>query len=160
MRFWKKSKKESKRLDCYDTIDDLPIKIWFDVHMTSDYSLLLKNHEPLNSQELEFCFECWEKMYNQYIDQFGLSEEFLEDLNQQIEIANYRADFIITGDRYLLTLIKVGEARLEMDKKDTEKPAHLETILARMSKHYGFKLNSKELTVVQYYSYLNTISNG
>jgi hypothetical protein len=29
-----------------------------------------------------------------------------------------------------------------------------------MSKYYGFKLESKELTVTQYYSYLNTVKNG
>ena len=161
MQFWKKSDKESKRLECFRTIDELPIKVWFDVHKTGDYRLLIKGEIPeVDAKQFHELFEAWEEIYNQYIEIFGLSEEFLEDLNNQIELANYRAEFIISGDRYFRTLIKVHEERMSHDKKGNEKEIELEILLAKMSKYYGFKLESKELTVVQYYSYLETVKNG
>jgi len=41
IKFWKKSEKEFK-VNCYDSIDELPIKIWFDIHKNADFSKLLK----------------------------------------------------------------------------------------------------------------------
>ena len=156
----KKSNKESKPLDCFRSIEDLPIKAWFNIHKTGDYRLLMKEVVTIDANDFQKLFDVWNSIYNQYIEMFGLSEEFLADLNNQIELANYKAEFIITGDRYFLTLIKIEEAKIAVDKSENDKPFELEILLAKMSKYYGFKLESKELTVVQYYSYLNTVKNG
>jgi hypothetical protein len=155
-----KSEETLKKLNFYGSIHDLPIKIWFDIHKTGDYRLLLKDVVTIDADDFQVLFDVWEVVYNEYIDMFGLSEEFLEDLNQQIELANYKAEFIIKGDRYLKTLIKIQEEKIKQNRKIDSKPVELEMLLAKMSKYYGFKLESKELTVVQYYSYLNTIKNG
>lgn len=157
----KKSDKESKPLDCFRSIDELPIKVWFDIHKTGDYRFLIKGDIPeIDANQFQLLFEAWEEIYNQHIERFGLSEEFLEDLNNQIELANYKAEFIISGDRYYKTLIKVQEERIKFDREDNKKPVELEMLLARMSKYYGFKLESRDLTVAQYYSYLEMIKNG
>ena len=155
----KKSDKESEELDCFRTIDDLPIKIWFDIHKTGDYRMLLKKIVTIDADDFQYLFNVWEVIYNQYIDMFGLSEEFLEDLNSQIQLANYKAEFVISGNRFLKTLIKIEEEKM-VSNRNVSKPIELEMLLAKMSKYYGFKLESKELTVVQYYSYLNSVSNG
>jgi len=138
----------------------LPIKIWFDIHKTGDFRLLLKEIVTINAKQFQELFEVWNEIYNQYIEMFGLSEEFLADLNQQVQLANYKAEFIITGDRYFKTLIKIEEAKIEFENKGKGEPMELEMLLAKMSKYYGFKLESKELTVVQYYSYLKNVKNG
>lgn len=160
MRSKKKSTTESKQLDCFRSIDSLPIKIWFDIHKTGDFRLLLKEIVTINAKQFQELFEVWNEIYNQYIEMFGLSEEFLADLNQQVQLANYKAEFIITGDRYFKTLIKIEEAKIEFENKGKGEPMELEMLLAKMSKYYGFKLESKELTVVQYYSYLKNVKNG
>tara|TARA_R110000796_G_scaffold78436_1_gene174878 strand:+ start:139 stop:612 length:474 start_codon:yes stop_codon:yes gene_type:complete len=156
----KKSEVILESLNFYKSIDELPIKVWFDVHKTGDYRLLLKEIKTINANDFQTLFDAWEFIYNQYIDMFGLSEEFLEDLNNQIELANYKAEFVISGNRYYRTLIRVKEDQIKNDSKIDNKPIELEMLLARMSKYYGFKLESKELTVAQYYSYLNTVNNG
>jgi nitrate reductase beta subunit len=160
MPFWKKSIPDLKPLDYFSTIDELPIKVWFDVHSTGDYGLLLKGDRKISVEQYQKLFEVWESIYNQHIERFGLSEEFLEDLNLQIEIANYRAKYIITGQRHLRTMVRIKEEELMAGNSDTKKPLELEELLAKMSKYYGFKLESKELTHVQYYSYLKTVKNG
>lgn len=160
MPFWKKSTTELKQLNCFRSIDELPIKVWFDIHGSGDYRLLLKVIITIDESDFERLFDFWQELYNEYMDRFGLSEEFKDNLNKQIEIANLKAQLVITGKRHLRTIIKIKEEELNSGKTDVEKPVELETLLARMSKYYGFKLESKELTVTQYYSYLNTVKNG
>ncbi len=159
MLFKRKSTKEYN-VNLYDSIDELPIKIWFEIHKTGDYSLLIKGKLKINDYIIDKCDKKWAELYNQYIDKFGLSEEFLVDLDSQIELAQQKAEYIINGDRYLKTLIKIGEEKLKESRTGEVKPVELEILLAKMSKYYGFKLESKELTVTQYYSYLKIINNG
>jgi hypothetical protein len=160
MPFWNKSTEILEQLNCYETIDELPIKLWFDVHKTGNYGLLLKDIREVNTEELKQLFETWEKIYNQYIERFGLSPEFLEDLELQMEIAKEKAEFIITGQRHLRTMYRIKEEELASNQKGTQEPLELEALLAKMSKHYGFKLNSQELTTAQYYGYLKSVKNG
>jgi hypothetical protein len=159
MPFWKKSTTELKQLNCFRSIDELPIKIWFDIHSSGDYRLLLKG---ITKEECDFerLYDYWKELYNEYIERFGLSESFLENLNLQIEIAKLKADLLITGKRHLRTIIKIKEEELNYGNTRVKKPLGLEELLARMSKFYSFKLESKELTVTQYYSYLNVVTNG
>lgn len=161
MPFWKKSTEVLEQLNCFRTIDELPIKVWFDIHKTGDYSLLLKEKKiEVGIDDLQQLFEAWEMMYNEYIERFGLSPEFLEDLELQVEIANEKADFILTGQRHLRTMYKIKEEELASNQKKSSEPLELESLLARMSKHYGFKLSSHDLTTAQYYGYLKSVKNG
>lgn len=148
---------ESKQLDCFKSIDDLPIKAWFDIHKTGDYRLLLKNIITINKEDFSKLYELWQVLYNEYIEKFGLSETFKDDLNKQIEIAKLKATYMITGKKHLRTQIRIKEEELKSENKGESKPFELESLLAKMSKYYGFKLESRELTVTQYYSYLNEV---
>jgi nitrate reductase beta subunit len=160
MQFKKKSKAASKPLDTFVSIEDTPIKVWFDIHKTGDCRLLLKQFREVSEKEMADLWIVWEKIYDEYILEFGLSEEFLEDLNNLIELANYKAEFVITGNRYFKTMIQVQEETIKMTKTNMDEPPKLELILAKVSKYYGFKLSSRELTIAEYYSYLKAINNA
>jgi len=107
-----------KRLqhEVYSSIDELPVKVWFDVLTDGDLSLIIKKGK-IKKKELILA---WENLYNEYINRFGLSEGFKKNF--------------------------------EINK--------LESMLAKISKFYGFKLDSRDLTTTEYYSYLENITNG
>ena len=147
-------------MDCYRTIDELPIKIWFNIHKNTDYKQLLKNGVCENEKTYIKLFEAWQTLYNDFIDRFGFSNEFLADLQTQIKIANLQADLIITKQKHLKTLIKVEEEKLRINTFDTKEPLELESTLAKISKFYGFKLSSRETTTAEYYAYINNITDG
>ncbi len=149
-------KKDSKQHNCFTTIDELPIKIWFDVHKEGDISLIIKKGK-IKKEDL---VNIWDDIYNQYIKRFGVSEGYKKNLAIRKKIALLQADFIITGQRHYKTLINIEKTQLEEEKKEIEKPFELESMLAKISKFYGFKLNSRELTTTEYYSYLENITNG
>lgn len=156
----KQSEIKSKQLDAFRSIDDLPIKKWFAVQKTGDVSFILKEQEEIDTAQQVELWSVWETMFNEYMERFGLSEEYKEDLQNKIDLANLKADFIISGDRYFRTMIKVQEEIIKANEDDSGKEFELEILLAKMSKFYGFKLTSRELTVAEYYSYLENIKDG
>jgi hypothetical protein len=158
--FSKKSKKILGQHNCFTTIDELPVKVWFDIHKTGDSTKLLKKILVLKDNILIELNDVWAKIYDEFITRFGLSDEFMADLRTEINIANLQAEYIITGQKHLITLIKVEQEKKRLNDLDFKEPTELESILAKMSKYYGFKLSSRDLTVVEYYSYLNNIGNG
>lgn len=160
MQSSEKSTTELKELNCFRSIDDLPIKAWFNIHKAGDYRFLLKEPITIDEKDFEALYVLWKLLYDEYISRFGLSDSFKDDLNKQIEIAKLKAEFLITGKKHLRTQIRIKEEELNSESAGVNKPFELEKLLAKMSKYYGFKLESKELSVTQYYSYLNEVNNG
>jgi hypothetical protein len=158
--FRKKSIKNLGQHNCYLTIDELPIRIWFDIHKEGDYTKLIKTSIKLTDNNLLEISNIWSKMYNEYINKFGLSDEFMSDLRDEIKLANLQADYIITGQAYFKTLINIEKEKKRIFDLEIKEPQDLEVVLAKMSKYYGFKLNSRELTTTEYYSYLENVTDG
>jgi hypothetical protein len=152
----KKLGKDTKQPNHFTTIDDLPVKIWFEIHKEGDLSLLIK-HGSIEYLEL---VNIWESLYNEYLVKFGISETLKNRLETKKRIGLLQADYIITGQKHLRTLINIEKEKLEEDNKDIKEPVKLDSILAKMSKYYGFKLSSRDLTTTEYYSYLENITNG
>ena len=160
MAFWNKSTGSLKQLNYYNSLDTLPIKIWFEIFKTGDYTLLLIDKTEVKEEHLVELNESWEEMFNEWINKFGFSEQYLENLQQKISIAKLQAEYIITGQRHFKTLIRIEKEELKANEIDTSEPIELDQTLWKMSKHYGFKLNSRELTVTEYYSAINDIKDG
>tara|TARA_R110000751_G_scaffold46884_3_gene105084 strand:+ start:3005 stop:3499 length:495 start_codon:yes stop_codon:yes gene_type:complete len=157
MLFKKKYSKNLGRHNCFTSIEDLPIKIWFEIHKTGDYTTLMKVLIPLSEKVALQLATIWNKIYDEYITSYGLTDEFLAELRTEIKLANLQAEYVITGKRYYKTLIKIEQEKKRLLGEDLKQPIEIESILAKMSKYYGFKLSSKELTVAEYYSYINNV---
>lgn len=144
----------------YKSISELPVKAWFDIHKTGNYNLLLKNKRRLTKKQIVKLSQAWESLVNEWITTFGFSDEYNIELEAKVELANMQADYVINNDRSLLTLIAIEEEKIKMNNKEVKEPADLNSILAKMSKHYGFKLSARDLTTEEYYAYLNSITDG
>ena len=157
MLFKKKLDRNLGLHNCYTSIDNLPIKIWFEIHKTGDYTTLMRVIIPLTEKIALQLATIWDKIYDEYITRYGLTDEFLAELRAEIKLANLQADYVITGKKYYKTLIKIEQEKKRLLGEDLKEPIEIESILARMSKYYGFKLSSKELSVAEYYSYINNV---
>ena len=150
-------KKKLRKFDCYNSIKELPIDIWFEIHETGDLLLLFK--EPKDAYLTEKLNDLFDVIYNQFLAKFDRSEEYLEKLEQEKYIAMLQADLIITGKRHLKTLIEVAK-KSEIFSGRIKKPSDLGRTLAQLGKYYGYHLNEK-ITVYQYYSHINALpKNG
>jgi len=161
MLFKKKSDKNLGRHNCFTTIDELPIKIWFEIHKTGDYTTLIKGDIPLTDKIFLQLVKIWDGIYDEFITRFGLTDEFMAELRAEIKLAHLQAEYIITGQPHYRTLIKIEKEKKRLLDEEIKEPLDLELVLAKVSKFYGFKLAAKELTVAEYYAYINNaLDNG
>ena len=61
------------------------------------------------------------KMYNQYLDEFGVPDEMNAQIERLNNIAIMKADLIIENKTHLKTMIKVEETRLQMGESAKKK---------------------------------------
>ncbi len=152
INFW--SKLKHKFCSKYNSIHNLPIYNWNQIHKTSDFGYLLKNYEKVQHDGLN---ELWIKIYDEYIKEFGLSKEYQNILKLKINIAKQKADYIVTSDRVKLNFIALDEAKLkEIETK--EAPDTFRKTLMHIEKSQGVKMNDKQLSVYEFYHYINNIN--
>lgn len=139
----------------YDSLD-APVYVWEKVHESSDLSWLLVKRDAgikITKQLLSVLQDALEKIYNEYISEFGLSEEFVSIKQKQISIALKKCELIITGDRSLKTFIAVEELELQEMKKEIGKSSFMESKIAIENK-FKFQLNMHTTTIREFHSYL------
>jgi hypothetical protein len=147
-------------LSTYKDINELPVVNWFKVHKDASYELLLRDKVEMNGEIEDELFLLWDVLNNQYIERFGLSPEYEAELDIRDQIAIYQADRIINNDNYFNTLIAVEKQKLKSLIGESGKAQGYEKTLMRMSRVIGFKLDSRDMTTEQYYSYLHELTDG
>ena len=98
----------------------------------------------------------WSRVYDQYIDRFGMNDDFISYLMKQREISIMKIDRWLNDDRSLETLIDVAELEL---KEITENGGSdfFETKSA-MEKELGFMIDVKKCSVTEFYSYIRLLN--
>jgi hypothetical protein len=103
----------------------------------------------------------WEDIYNEYLGEFGLSDNYEEILKQKKKIASLQADYLITGDRILINYVNIEKEQLKvLTKRDKTKDITFREGIAQLEKSQGFKINTRQLSVADYYNYLISLKNG
>lgn len=134
----------------YNSIDDLPIFIWIKIHEKRDLLLLKKNsdHVPLG-----VLASAWERIYGEFIDVFGVSDKFREILFMKRDIALLKINMALSGSRHYLTFIEIKQMQFEELLKKEVNHNYMDS-LVHVEKYVGFKLNIRECSVREYYTYL------
>ena len=149
----------SKYSNKYASIDDLPMYNWKKIHDTNDLKWLFVTKQEVENNEL--LERRWALIYDEYLNEFGLSDDYKEILKVKRKIANLQADYIIKGDRVLLNFINIEKNALESLYDTSKKGSTFRDSLVHLEKMQGIKINTKTITVADYYNYLRSIkSNG
>ena len=139
----------------YDSIHNCPI-LAFDKASKGDLKAL---HIKGRYSELK-ATEAYKKIFDEDLKEFGSSDFFKEYMDLRIHIANLRKKAYVDGDKFSKTLIKVKELDLQSMLEGIPESENLGITIAKMSKALGFHLDSKNLTVYDYRSYKNMLTNG
>ncbi len=144
----------------YTSIDDFPIFNWFKCIDLKDYTFTLLNRKECTDSELLACEAMFSELYSQYIDAFGISNHLLDIIDLQNEIMLLKIDMVLENDKSKQTFITLKE--LELKDKLAKKEEKTNTHKLAIEKQLGFRLNFKEVSVSEYYNYLNDLkdSNG
>lgn len=136
----------------YDSIDEMPIYNWFKCVELKDYSYCAKDRLKA---DLEACQIKFSELYAEYIDTFGISQQLSDIISLQNEILVLKIDMVLSDDKAIKTFIELKE--LELADKLNVKQSKTNTAKVAIEKYLGFRINEKEVTVKEYYDYLQAI---
>lgn len=139
----------------YNDISDFPIYNWFKCIDTKDYSYCMVNRKECNKDQLNECELAFSDMYSQYLDTFGVSDDLQAILRLQNQITIHKIDYVLTGDATHETFIDIKE--IELAKLMEVKEVKGNSAKVAIEKYLGFRINEKEVSVKEYYEYINVL---
>lgn len=98
----------------------------------------------------------WNQIMEEYIKRFGFTEEYLEIVRKQKEIAQHQMKRIITGDRTIETFIQICKNELKQMQNDMTGSNFWE-LKGHIEKGMGFVINPMRVTVAEFYSYIKIL---
>ncbi len=139
----------------WQSIEDMPIYNWIKILETGDLKwLFVKNKGRVSSRSQEH----WMELQQEYLDEFGLDEQYKQRLRLTQKLTNLNLDFVLTGDRFTLNLIKMAEVDIEaLNQGESVK---FYQVLDHVEKYKGFAIDPKKTSVIKWYYTLKNISDG
>ena len=135
----------------FRTMDELTLFNWIKIN-DGDTTFIRKNKSKGTAQMDEYWFN---KIYDEYIVEFGLSELHKKMLVAMKKRAMLECDFIITGEQFKITEIEVQIAKIDSMLRNNGSGMSIEQTLIHMSKWMGAWLNSKTISVRDYFNLMN-----
>ena len=140
----------------YLTVEECPLISW---RKANDGDLVALRRDKGNGNEIDDQ-NAWEILYNDFIREFGLNQDFkdyLELVQEKIRVTN---EFIQTRNRWLLNDIGRLEHEISQFNKTAGKGLTIDEILPKMTKYFGVHLRERDLTVREYFKYLKEFQDG
>jgi hypothetical protein len=135
----------------YTNIDTMPIFNYFKVVNEADFSYLVTKKGLIKNHEAAL-----EVIQSQIVKQFGFSESFIQEVELRKEICELEIEVAITGDKFHNLFIEALKQELS-DLRGVKSMPH-ELIRVTLEKWLRVKINSKETTISEWYSYVKTYS--
>ena len=141
------------KLEYYKSLDEMPIANWFKIQQTNDLKYMLVKTRKVSTKEIEELEKGLKKLSNEYIDTFGISDEYRQILELSRDIEVLKIDFILTHDRSLLTMIEIKKDQLKAISKSNNK-SDLNKLKMHVNKFMGYSVDINKTSVKEFYTYL------
>lgn len=140
----------------WPSIEEMPIYNWIKTLETGRLEWIFREGKGRVTKKIA---EHWLNLQQQYIDEFGLDENFKQRIRLQKKLIALNLEFVETRDRFLLNVIRMTEADLETQGQ--EKAIKFYQILDHVEKYKGFAIDPHKTSVIKwYYSLKNMTSSG
>lgn len=141
------------KLEYYKSLDEMPIANWFKIQQTNDLKYMLVKTRKVSTKEVSELENGLKKLSNEYIDTFGISDEYRQILELSRDIEVLKIDFILTQDRSLLTMIEIKKDQLKAISKSNNK-SDLNKLKMHVNKFMGYSVDMNKTSVKEFYTYL------
>ncbi len=137
----------------YSSIDEMPIYNWFKIQKTNDYSWCIKSGRKNWAKERDLHIH-WDILFCEYIDTFGISDEFREILKLKAKIAIMKYDMHFKRNKGLKTLVDIqeGELNKKVNKEMNDSFNDVKTYLIKFLN--GMPVDERIMTVKEYYGHI------
>ncbi len=151
----KKKQNKKKLPKVWASIDEMPIYNWFKIHETNDlvymFQTPVKGYDKRTKLYLLMQFNL---IRDEYLDTFGISHEYRVLLSLKRDLQVYKIQHCLTKNNQFRTLIALCEGKIKMLEDNNTQPENPSITKAYVEKFMGFRLNEKEVTVKEFYSYI------
>jgi hypothetical protein len=141
-------------MNYYTSIDELPLYSWRKINETNDLKWMFKSGKGQVNKKI---VEAWGKLFDEFIDAFGISDQFLQILEKKKQIAILTAEMYLYNDRSRETFIDIEKWELSKLLEDEGKGSSFHETKAHIEKEMGFQINERTTSVLDYYTYLNLL---
>lgn len=148
-----------RRIEHYDSIENLPIDNWFKINETSNLQWVAKTDRVDIKKHGPVLLNAWNKIFDEFIDTFGIPEKMKEIMEVKRDIFLMKAQRALTEDRSFETLIEIEEDKLKKILYQ-ERAVNAGQVKVYVEKYLGFKLNVKETTVKEFYQYVEALNEN
>lgn len=139
----------------HTSIETMPILNWFRVQETNDLTWILYKKRECSKPELDVLFKALEGMTDQYIDTFGISDNYREILETKRDIAVNKAS-VALGDKTHSVFVTILEDKLKTLASSTEKNDWMRAKV-HAEKYMGRAINTRDTTVHEFYTILQEL---
>ena len=155
-----KKLEEKSQPKLFSSIDDLPQWNWTMIHKTGNLAYIkqLDSYRKVKEDNSLVLEQVWLSIYDEYLEEFGLSKEYKEILERKKEIARMKNEFIMTDNRSLLNFIKIEELELEASF-DKSEGMSFESVVIGLERVQKIHIDIKKITVFEYNNYLRTLKD-
>lgn len=134
----------------YDDIEELPIRLWFKINKTNDYSLLIKKGKATTME----CGQAWEKLMAQYVEEVGVGETYKELIDARRKLAMSQIDYHVTGDEFHLNFIRIHEEEVKsLELETTGDYDNYDTIIS-IERLLNIQIDENKCSVKKFFTYL------
>jgi hypothetical protein len=130
----------------------MPLYNWVQVTEEGKMEYVCKDIELAAKVDLQ---SAWERVYDDYLRRYGLSKLQKRLLEVRRKKALLELEYVITRDRFNLTLIEIEERNIEQMINNRGAGVSITTALVYLSKWVGYRLNWKELTTLEYFNIMD-----
>ena len=132
------------------TIDDIPLYNW--MKCTDGDIQFVRKDLADGTQEDDLKY--WNAMFDDYLQRYGLSDLYKRMLKVMKDKAILETEFVLTKDRFKLTLIEIESNKLEAMMSNSGEGMTIDESLVHLSKWLGYHLNVKRVTAGEYFTIL------
>ena len=130
----------------------MPLHNW--IKCTDGDLRFVRKVVDLESEQTAQDVEQWQRVYDQYIEKYGLSELYQKLLETMRKKALIELDFVETRDRFKITEISILEEKLKNMVNNNGKGMSIDQSLVHLSKWLGYRVDIFKTTVAEYFTLL------
>ena len=149
MRKWLNKILYDTQDEYYKSISDLPLYNWIKCNSgKTEFTCIGKNGNKQKDNKN------WVLLYDEYLEIFGLNKKYKKYLLIKQKKALLQSEFIINKDPFKKTEIEIQNAKLKTLEGYFGDGQKIEVVLMWLGKFLGYKLNTKETNVNEYFTIL------
>jgi hypothetical protein len=137
----------------YESIDEMFLNAWVKCNNND----LRHTRRTLTDGTEQEDIKQWEVLQNQYLERFGLPEDYQKFLMLSVSKAKAQLDYVISGKRFELNKITALEMKINSLTNKSGEEITIQKMLNHLSKMQGYTLTLYNTTVSQYFELIDTL---